>query len=470
MITLTDKSIEIENDWLGSIPVFYNEKTKTISTLMIKTIDENNIGLHAEGFNNYLDFGYSILEQTPIINIKFLRYYSKLIINKYNIAIKNKNDIALNYLNDKTTVHESLEKINKYINSGENKIKGNIIIPTSGGLDSRMLNAKIKNKKRIRSFTYGVSMDQSRSHEVVRAKKISNILNTKWRQIELGDYNKYYKNWFYLFCCSTHLHGMYHIEFYKKIKSCTSGCNTLLSGIFGDAWSGKVNTTDINTYKDLVNLGYAHGININSKFSLLNSNNNLKKSFINKNLNNLKISQYKIITTIRLKIILISYLMTIPDYLGFPSWTPFLNMETALSMLNLPNEERKNRKWQIDYFKKNNLYFGNMNLNCSTENYLEDFASRRYSITNINKKSLKYYINNKILKKIARDYDKMLSKKFSKLSLLKKIKNKLLFTKYTKNLLNLFNCKASTTKKPYFNIVILKSIELALAMKKGIKK
>ena len=46
LIRINEDNITIENDWLGSIPVFYNPKELIISTLPLKTLKDKAI--HAE--------------------------------------------------------------------------------------------------------------------------------------------------------------------------------------------------------------------------------------------------------------------------------------------------------------------------------------------------------------------------------------------------------------------------------------
>jgi hypothetical protein len=67
-----------ETDWLGSRPVFYNELTNCASCNVNDVIDYSHIEFDPEGFNYFLDFGYSILGLTPLRNIKVLRYSSKI--------------------------------------------------------------------------------------------------------------------------------------------------------------------------------------------------------------------------------------------------------------------------------------------------------------------------------------------------------------------------------------------------------
>jgi hypothetical protein len=54
--------ILFETDWLASQPVFYNERTGKASHNINDVIDYTNLEFDREGFNNYVDFGYSVLE------------------------------------------------------------------------------------------------------------------------------------------------------------------------------------------------------------------------------------------------------------------------------------------------------------------------------------------------------------------------------------------------------------------------
>ena len=216
LISFNGGKIIIENDWLGSIPIFYNPKDNIVSTLSNFCLKDKTI--HSEGLSNFCEFGYSVFEQTMFEDVKFVRYYSKLIISD-DIAIEYKKDPVLDksFLEKISDEKEVITLMQDYISDIESKIDGDIVLPTSGGYDSRMLNYLVKDKSRIQSFTYGISADQSKSSEVVHAKKISDIYNTKWEQIELTEFHKYIEEWAKVYGFSSHLHGMYHIEFYSNI-------------------------------------------------------------------------------------------------------------------------------------------------------------------------------------------------------------------------------------------------------------
>lgn len=411
LISFQNDNIIVENDWLGSIPIFYNSKEIIVSTLSLKTLKDKTI--HPEGLNNYFEFGYSVLEQTPFMDVKFMRYYSELIINQNRIKIEHKSDPILqhrlfNKVEDEEVV---LKRIQDYIINIEKKTKGEIILPTSGGYDTRLLNICINDKSRIRAFTYGISKEQSKSFEVVYAKKISEMLNIKWEQIHLGNFHNYINEWFKIYGFSTHLHGMYHIEFYKKILERNNfGKNaTFLSGIIGDAWSGNVKLKKIEKESDLSILGYTHGINIDKSYleDINNENTKIRLIFFKENSRHLENYKKRVIFSMRFKLCLLSYLTQIPEYFSFPVWTPFLNFDIAISMLNIKENRRKDRLWQKRFFVKNGLDLESMDLRVDKSNSLNFESLKNVILNPIDINIMEKYVNQKYLEKININLNKI---------------------------------------------------------------
>ena len=400
-ITFQEDKIIIENDWLGSIPVFYNKSNFIISTLCLKCLKSKDI--HTEGLYNFLDFGYSVLEQTPFSEVKFLRYWSTLDLDQNGLNVQYKEDLLYKeQWSEHTKEKEVVNDIKHYINACEANTTGNIIIPTSGGYDSRLLNLLVHDKSRIRSYTYGVSDKQEQSSEVLYARKISEIYNTNWQQIELNHYYNYIPEWFKLYGFSTHLHGMYHIEFYKKVSSGfgSLGRYTLLSGIIGDAWSGKVEIPQINNVEDVNYLGYSHGLNADSRQVTFNIKEKSKGLFLEENIGLLQIPQARIVFSMRFKILLLSYLTSLPEYFGLPVWTPFLNYHIAISMLKLPPGLRKNRNWQKHLFSENSLNLESLPLKTDRKNTLNFRLYQKTEFDQINNTLLMNYLCDKYLMEI----------------------------------------------------------------------
>ena len=350
----------LTTDWLNSKPIFYNSYNNKYSHIMSDLIDKK-INFDREGLRNYFDYGYSVFQQTPIKEIKFLDSSSKIELDKNSILkISKLNDPFEKFITYKLREEEIFELIREKVKKWEASLPQDhfILIPLSGGFDSRILLNSITNKDRVKAFTYGLSTNQELSTETIKAKYLCEKFGISWTQIKLGKYNNEIKNWVKLYGLSTHAHGMYHIEFYKKIKKMFPNTKfSVLSGIVGDAWAGSLPKYNIRNYEDLNSLGCIRGLNANSNF-LIDNNNDMfnKKNFFKNNIYKFEDYRYQIVFLVRIKMILLSYLLNIPRKIGFDSWSPFLEIDIASSMLNVDPKRRKGRKWQKEFFKKNNLY------------------------------------------------------------------------------------------------------------------
>lgn len=383
-----------ETDWLGSAPVFYNVKTGKVSHNIDDVIEFADLEFDPEGFNNYLDFGYSILEQTPVRHVKFLRHSSRLTAdnNSGKLNVENLDDPVDRWLDIRLSESNVFDLLQSRIRNWEHSCSGEIIIPTGGGYDSRLLNLLIDDKSRIRSFSYGISENQSDSFEVVYARLLSQSLGTKWEHIPLGDFHLYFEDWDKLFGVSTHAHGMYHIEFYKKILPKVSGGNPFLSGIIGDAWAGSVEIAELYTPTDVKRLGYTHGMNADSAKSQFQCQRFQLEMYFQRQKERLRDPRIRVIEAMRFKIILLSYLMIVPRSFGFKPWSPFLDIEVAMAMLTLPQERRRGRIWQREFFRQNGVDFQSMTIKASFQNNINDQAIRRIPVKPLNSKLLKEVI------------------------------------------------------------------------------
>lgn len=374
-----------ETDWLSSQPVFYNEKTCKASHNINDVIDYANLELHPEGFNNYLDFGYSVLEQTPVNYVKFLRHSSSLWVDEQGkLSVEYLDDPVERWLDYRLSENDVIELIRERVRAWERSVEGEIIIPTSGGYDSRLLNWCIEDKSRIRSFTYGISENQAESYEVVYAQRLSEILGTRWEQIELGDFHNYFDDWGSLFGVSTHAHGMYHLEFYSKILPKVNGGNSLLSGIIGDAWAGSVNIPTLESCDDVRRLGYSHGLHADSAQSVFHVEQSLLSGYWEIKKNQLEDSRFRVIESMRFKLMLLCYLKIVPQVYGFRWWSPFLDIDVAMAMLNLPTKRRNKRIWQKEFFMKIGLDLESMNLQATSQNRLDIQALYRIPVSTLN--------------------------------------------------------------------------------------
>jgi hypothetical protein len=392
-----------ETDWLAYRPVFYNESNRKAGYNINDVIDADGFEFDAEGFNNYLDFGYSILEQTPLKGVKFLRHSSRLTVHTDGrLEVEYLDDPVDEWLDRRTHEDDLFQLLYKTVREWEGSVAGEIILPTSGGYDSRLLNLLIADRARIRSFTYGISERQSESSEVVYAAKISELLGTRWEQIPLGDFHLYFAEWDRLYGVSTHAHGLYHIEFYRKIFERVRGDNPLLSGIIGDAWAGSVEIAPLASYRDVARLGYTHGLHADSKWSLLRSEPRALESYYLANKDRLSSDLFRVVEAMRFKIVLLSYLFRVPESFGFRPWSPFLIPEIAAGMLTLSPERRRRRLWQKEFFERHGLDIESMRLRASTRNNLDYQAMRRIRLRPLDERLLAAVVEPSYVRRINR--------------------------------------------------------------------
>ena len=341
----------IENDWLGSIPVFYNVVSGRVSTLMGRVRGDAEVD--PVGAREFFSFGFSVFSRTAFGNVHFMPAYSAVTLTADGrVVVEQEADPVTTELSRPASTPG---EVISAMESSLRRVPGTVIVPTSGGFDSRFLNALFPEPERIRAFTYGTSAQQERSFEVRYAREVCARLGVRWEQIEQKQYFNEIPAWHRIYDCSTHLHGMYHIDFYRTIRERMKGeTATLLSGIYGDAWSGNVRLPQIKTAAELEEIAYLHRVRVDPA-SLLPETAEERETFFIANQELLNHPAAGPVVMGRLKIILISYIVTLPEYFGWPAWSPFLDLRVAGAMIRRPEELREKRRWQQDFFRSRNL-------------------------------------------------------------------------------------------------------------------
>ncbi len=336
-----------KTDWLASRPVFYNEQTLQVSHCINDVIDWAHLTFHPEGLYHYLRFGYSVFGQTPLMHVKFLPPCTELAVVNGRISLVQHPDEALSALSQCVYTEQTLiELLRNEIDRWE-RTADTIVIPTSGGYDSRLLNALVNDKSKIHAFSYGASVNHP---EAQKARLLCEKLHIDWQYVGLGQFHRYLDDWDALFGISTHAHGMYQMEFYHQIAQLGLEGSTVLSGIVGDLWAGSIEVPPIRSAADLDLLGYTHNLTADCSQLLLKHDNELAETYYATHRDLLEDPRGRILQTIRMKMMLLRYLMEVPRALGFRPCSPFLHLEPALGMLNLPPERRKHRRWQQELF------------------------------------------------------------------------------------------------------------------------
>jgi hypothetical protein len=392
-----NKQLVAETDWLASDPIFYDFSRGLVSSKFQEiTPTSGSLSFHPEGLYNYLDFGYSVFEQTPIRDLRFLRHSCRIWRDDRGpLEIEYLQDPFDQYVDWRISESDLVDLIRERVHAWEASLPADqeIVLPLSGGFDSRLLLWCLRDPSRVRAFTYGTSEDQGRSFEVVHAQELAKRFCLRWERITLGDFHRYFDEWDAEFGLSVHAHGMYHYEFYSKIRENLKGKHAFLSGIFGDVWAGSILPQTIDRQEQLVRLGYTHGLRADPVRLLLPVQHELREKFWKEQQERLKDPRFQVATIIRLKIMLISYLMRVPRVFNFEPWSPYLDIDIAMAMLNLPQRRRANRKWQRDFFAKVGLDFENQGLKSSRSNSLNFQALRRRPLRLLNRDRMSMLID-----------------------------------------------------------------------------
>jgi len=342
---LADQSpLVFASDWLGSEPYFYNALTGCHGRSIWDAIDLSNIEIDTAGLGDYLRFGYSVFGATPIKNVKFLRPNQELYVNKNSNTViqQNKRDVVSDWQETVTSTENAIDLFYQWHPaSSETRI-----LPLSGGLDSRMLLLNLlSNGDKPRCFTYGTSQRQVDSNEVSTARQVAEQADCEWSLVLLDSYHSEIDWWFEHFGPSVHLHGMYQVEFYRKLSSLLKG-GLVVSGIVGDLWAGSISTFQPKSPHDLLAMGLTRGISVSEDTFLRNiRDSNMEREFSEVR-GMLADPLQQIVYLIRTKMMLLSYMREVPKLFGFEVESPFLDPDIALSFSTIKQTDRDDRNWQ----------------------------------------------------------------------------------------------------------------------------
>ncbi len=398
------RELLFETDWLATNPVFYNEKTGKTSRNVNEVIDYSNLEFDEDGFNEYLDFGYSVFERTPVKHVMFLRHSSKLWREEDGkLSVEYLDDPVETWKNPGYSETDIWDLVHRMVGKWEAEQEGEIMLPLSGGFDSRILLMHLKDRDRIRAFTFGTSYPQRETYEVVHAEYLAKKFNIKWEFVEIGDFHRDLTTWFDRYGISVHAHGMYQVEFYRKVAGMMPPTSPpLASGIIGDAWSGGKALYPIRTVKDIIQLGITHGMHADPGQSLVKKSGAAREAYYTTFRERLAIQTFAEAERMRFKMTLISYLLRVPELFGFRTWSPYIDLELAMAMAHLPLERRAGRKWQVEYLAKQNLHLESMKLGGRVINTMSREGMRRVPLEPLDEEILRPYIKRDYIARINR--------------------------------------------------------------------
>jgi hypothetical protein len=207
----------------------------------------------------------------------------------------------------------------------------------------------------------------------------------------------------------------------------------VLSGIMGDVWAGKVYIGEINHSNQVWKLGYTHGIHADSEQLLFSPKLTQIEKFFEKEKDKMKDERYRIILLVRTKLMLLSLLFRVPELFGMKAWSPFVDKEAVLAMLSLPQDRKDGRKWQVDFFRKNNVYIEDLKLRCTSQNILDYSGLRKVPLKPLNVDKLK-----ELFKK---EYIEWINRKLLQVGSMQDLYQKMLTTRYVKEGLKILGMK-----------------------------
>lgn len=341
--------------WLGLPTIYYREGDLAASTSIWDLFDPAEVEFDHDGLSAYLRFGYAVFGRTPIRGVRFLQANERIETWADGARrVVRDPDPAEAWVGRTGRPERVLEMVRECVRSWEAGCEGPIVLPLSGGYDSRFLLSFIKEPARLRTFTYGLSDDQDRSFEVRYAADLAGRVGAPWRRIPLGFFNHMLDDWHALQGPSTHAHGMYQMEFFRQVRRLVGAGRPLLSGLIGDAWA-KMALPDVNAVEDVVRLGYSHGLNADADALHEPPSWKVEAKYFEAAKTWLREPGARVIEAMRLKLILLSYLLRVPEKYDFKPFAPFLDLPIAMEMLTISDDLRNDRVWQQEYFRAKGL-------------------------------------------------------------------------------------------------------------------
>ena len=211
------------------------------------------------------------------------------------------------------------------------------------------------------------------------------------------------------------------------------------------------------------NLGLAHGMKSDSSFCCLNSKQERKTIFFEENKDKINDPYWQTLFLVRRKMMLLRYLLKVPENLGFETYSPFLDPEILFPMLNLSKDRRENRLWQKEFFIKKGLDMKSSSKDIDYNNCLNIYAQKEVMLKPLNEKvccslfDIKYirWVNGNVVNK----RNKMDYKLFIEILSLKLTSRLKFFSAIIRLVEDFSNKKIDDNKKAYGAYLTLKPLE-----------
>ncbi|MFA8299055.1 MAG: asparagine synthase-related protein [Hyphomicrobiales bacterium] len=297
-IIINDNKVIAGTDICRSIPIFYSQENNKIhiATTTKDLLKETDYSINQGYLKEFTALGFTLRENTLIDNIHQIKS-SSILYNSVDGNIQQEHYyrfIPESYTT--ATRGETKHQLSSIIESAFDRFLSNLngqqlVIPLSGGYDSRIILAMIRkhNYENVLCYTYG----KEASKEAVIAKEIAKRLNYKWIFIEYADqiidgylsdpkfkdYYQYLSNHSSMF----YMEEYFSVSYLKENNFLQKDC-IFIPGHSGDSISGshlKNEHTDLNSNNDILN--YI----LKTHFVYTKIDDSIKETFLKENINDI---------------------------------------------------------------------------------------------------------------------------------------------------------------------------------------
>jgi hypothetical protein len=345
--------VEIRSDWLGSVPCYYDEVSKELAShwgmLDLRSRECDPIG------------SYTLKKYSFIPTSRTLKYGVRRMLSN-EVLVWRPNYVACSTKVSRLNCDPSIQTIDVVERvAARLKIDGvdesSVIIPLSGGYDSRFLASIVKEKfgSAFKSFTYSLLGSDGDCFESKVSKVVAKRLGSPWRSFDLTGYARYENTIIDWSGGFSHVNGDYYEMFSEQVQKDLDRSEypkaLVVSGIVGDLWCGKVSA---RRYLNASSVLYSHGIStygwmVNAKERKVSEQAEEElDNFFN---NRITSNETFILELVRAKIALLSFLCYSFERRGIHCSAPFLDKHVVEAVLSLDPKRRLNRKWQNEYFE-----------------------------------------------------------------------------------------------------------------------
>lgn len=356
--------VEIKSDWLGSFPCYYDEISNEITshwTMLDLENRENDI------VASYILKKYSFIPTSRTLKKGIKRLLGgQRIIWRPNYIECVTDKVKLN-LKLNSTAEDVVELVQRRLLI-DGLDKSEIVLPLSGGYDSRFIASIAKNEMgySFLACTYSLLGSRGDCFESQVSKIVAQRLDSKRISFDLTGYSKYEGSIIDWSGGFSHVNGDYYEMFAEKLKALmkveVSKNLLVLSGIVGDMWCGKLK---INYFEgvDVKNFLLTHGVRVYNwmyseaeKNVALEAEKELSQHFSQR----VSSKDEALLEIVRAKIGLLSFLCYSFEKRGIRCSAPFLDKPIVEALLGLDENKRRNRKWQDQYFQSHGIADNNL--------------------------------------------------------------------------------------------------------------